>query len=146
MPKLRVSIEGRFWANIQKTDTCWLWIGTIKDNGYGTLGIGGRGCNKITAHRLSWELHFGPIPKGKYVCHSCDNRVCVNPSHFFLGDASSNAIDMRSKHRCPTKLTVDQVRVLRTGIGSQRALAEKYGVSPTLVGKIRRNESWAWLC
>lgn len=76
---------------------CWIWIGRCKASGYGRIGIGRN--RQFMAHRVSWELHRGPIPAGKYVCHKCDTPACVNPDHLFLGSAEDNAKDRESKAR-----------------------------------------------
>lgn len=83
----------RFWNKVQKTDTCWLWTGSIDNLGYGRI----RGWTK--AHRASWQIHFGPIPAGLNVCHSCDVRHCVRPDHLWLGTQKENVHDMIRKGR-----------------------------------------------
>ena len=75
------SVLQRFWNYIQKTDTCWLWTGaTVR--GYGALHILGK---VVLTHRLSYEIHIGPIPKGLWVLHRCDVRACGHPDDLFLG-------------------------------------------------------------
>lgn len=91
----------RFWPKVNKTATCWLWTGA-RQGGYGEMSAGRRGEQPLRAHRVSWEIHNGPIPSGMFVLHNCadgDNPLCVNPEHLFLGDAKANAQDMTSKGR-----------------------------------------------
>lgn len=71
-----------FWAQVNRTDTCWEWTGPIAAGGYGRFcrSIAGRPTN-FSAHRTAYELTRGPIPEGHHVHHVCGNRVCVRPSH-----------------------------------------------------------------
>lgn len=129
-----------FWSHVHKTDGCWTWTGARTEDGYGTLG-------KTSAHRSMYETHVGPIPDGMMICHTCDNPPCVNPAHLFLGINADNMEDMARKARSGVmKLTPDQVREVRAhrsnGMGV-RVIAERYGVSHSLVslittGKIRK--------
>lgn len=79
---------------------CWLWTGGLhgngKSSGYGSFGLGGK---PVKAHRASFMLLKGPIPKGMSVCHKCDVRSCVNPDHLFLGTQRDNVLDMHKKGR-----------------------------------------------
>lgn len=93
MPK---TIEDRFWAKVDRGGECWRWTAGCDSSGYGSLRVEHA---KISAHRLSWQLHHGPIPPGQNVLHRCDNPRCVRPSHLFLGTQADNIADMLAKGR-----------------------------------------------
>ena len=86
----------KFFNKVFKTNACWNWIGAKSDRDYGQIVINGRNTK---AHRFSFELHFGEIPKGLCVLHKCDNPTCVNPSHLFLGTLRDNQIYASMKGR-----------------------------------------------
>lgn len=92
-------IEERFWEKVKKTSSCWLWKGCHLKAGYGSIKIGRPSREMVLAHRLSWQLHFGPVPNGKWVLHSCDCPSCVNPKHLWLGTHLDNMSDMKRKGR-----------------------------------------------
>lgn len=128
---------------------CWLWEGTTV-NGYGTLTINRRPGTR--AHRLSYEIFHGPIPKGKHVLHKCDVRCCVNPNHLFLGTNADNVADMVSKNRHPkgegvgrAKLTTEQVLAIRQAKGSTRAVARRFGIGKSQAHLIKSHQSWKHL-
>lgn len=101
----QASLERRFWAKVgmQPKDQCWPWRGSrAKRYGYGELSV--RRNNIRTgppgkAHRISYELHFGPIAPGLKVLHTCDEPACVNPAHLKLGTQLDNIADMVAKGR-----------------------------------------------
>lgn len=81
----------------EPTSGCWLWTGDTLHNGYGRYGDIGK--RTMRAHRYSYEKFVGPIPKGMFVCHSCDVPACVNPDHLWIGTAEQNMKDMINKGR-----------------------------------------------
>jgi len=89
----------RFLKSFNKTPTCWLCTKAINPNGYGACDGIVNAKNAKHAHRVSYILFFGDIPKGMCVLHKCDVRNCVNPKHLFLGTHSDNALDMLQKGR-----------------------------------------------
>jgi hypothetical protein len=92
----------RFWGKVDKEKSnifyngtrCWEWIAAC--DRYGQIKIGGK---HETSHRVSWELTYGPIPEGLFVCHHCDNTLCCNPDHLFLGTHHDNMDDRNKKGR-----------------------------------------------
>lgn len=142
--------EQRFWNYVDKgktEDSCWTWIGSCTPNGYGNLTSNRKTCR---AHRYSYEITYGKIPKGMCVCHKCDNRKCVRPDHLWLGTTFDNMRDMVSKGRAvgykATRLTEDQVKDIlhqhltcKTSIGR---LARQYSVQPSMISRIVNGRRW----
>lgn len=88
---------------VQKSDGCWLWTGHRDKNGYGRLRADKQEDEtkgRLTrAPRMSWEMHFGPIPLGLDVFHTCDRPPCVRPDHLYLGTVIDNGRDIRERHQ-----------------------------------------------
>lgn len=91
-------LSERFWEKVEKTEGCWLWTASTR-NGYGQIALGGRGNPVLYAHRVSYEMHHGPIPDGLVVMHTCDVRSCVRPDHLTVGTQAENLADMVAKGR-----------------------------------------------
>lgn len=87
----------RFWDKVEKTKDCWNWTACKRD-GYGLFRLIA-GKSMVNAHRVSWEIYNGEIPKNMLVLHRCDNRLCVNPNHLFLGNLQENMNDRNKKQR-----------------------------------------------
>jgi hypothetical protein len=90
------SYEERFFQKVVKTETCWFWSGAYNSRGYGSFSYNQK---RISAHKYSYQSFVGEIPDGMYVCHSCDNKKCVNPQHLWLGTPKDNTQDMIAKGR-----------------------------------------------
>lgn len=138
----------RFWKKVDKVNSlngCWLWTASVS-NHYGRFSIGKQ---TAYAHRFSYELANGAIPAGFYVCHTCDNPLCVNPAHLFLGTHQDNMDDRNNKGRMArgitnrAKLTESNVLDIRASAESVSDLAYNYGVSPQHIRLILSRKSWS---
>lgn len=163
---MRRSAEDRFWSKVDKTSDsngCWIWIGFIGNDGYGQFSS----CQRthIRAHRYSYEIHYGEIPNEKLVCHTCDNRTCVNPSHLWLGTTKENLQDASKKGRLDgintwsegqpytrgsrngmSILTEEDIPVIRelyaSGEFLQSEIGKMYGVTNSAISGILRGRTW----
>lgn len=144
-----VGIQERFWSYVRKTEGCWLYEKTLDKDGYGYFRHGHR--SKLVqwfAHRFSWTLANGDVPAGMCVCHTCDVRNCVNPSHLFLGSHTDNMRDMQRKGRNGTAhLNPDQVLEIRAALakpyfGIQIELSRKYNVKRGVISDIYRGYTY----
>lgn len=96
MPRIAIPVSVRFWSKVRKTESCWIWDGSLFHDGYGLFKYSGK--NK-RAHRVAWFLENGEIPANLFVCHTCDNLRCVRPDHLFIGSVSDNKRDCVNKKR-----------------------------------------------
>jgi len=155
-----MNTEERFWLCVDKTGDCWNWIGRKRDTSkyprllaYGVFRVK---FKTYSAHRYSWQMHNGPVPKGVCVLHKCDNPGCVRPDHLFLGTQKQNVADMVAKDRTSrgerhpmSKLTDDLVRKIRATkvIPFSRtegtvAQAKKLGVGLRMFHLVRNGLRW----
>lgn len=157
--RVYAALSERLWAGVDKTPglgpkgECWEWRGGRNTGGYGSIGLGKK---TLTTHRVAWVLMNGELPPrsghhGVCVCHTCDNRICVNPGHLFLGSHRDNMVDASKKQRFPkrlgslsprAKLTDDAVREIRSDRRLLREIASEHGISETTVSGIRRWQLW----
>lgn len=146
-----LDIEKRFWPKVMRADGCWNWSGTKQR--YGRMKIGNR---MQLAHRVSWEIHRGQVPDGLCVLHRCDNGICVNPDHLFLGTHTDNMRDRQEKHRWEpprlvgelnpcAKLSLGKAEEMRTlyRLGMlQREIGNKFGVTQGAVSEVIHKKRW----
>lgn len=146
------TLAERYWDKVIRRgdDECWGWSG-FKHVGYGRLK--GEASAAVGAHRVSYEIHCGPIPDGLFVCHRCDNPECTNPRHLFLGTSGDNNRDCTAKGRRArgerqrsAKLTENDVRAIRQrwrgGEVTQKQLAKDFGVTPSAIEHVVTNRTW----
>lgn len=152
MKKQAIPIEERFWQYVKKgsDSECWIWTGSKcgVNRSYGQISFNGR---RVVAHRVSYIMAHGDIPRDLDVCHACDNTLCVNPAHLWLGTAHENILDMIHKGRsnyAAGKLTPEQVieirRLLAKGYQG-KAVAKMFGVNTMTISTIKTRKSWKHL-
>lgn len=154
--RLSVDFPKRFWSKVCRTNSCWLWQATKIDGLYGQIAQGAPFFGMITAHKASWILHRGSIPKALNVLHDCpggDSPACVNPAHLWLGTHAQNMRDKASKgrstkgwqgesHKLSAELAMQIRDLARHRIFPQKQIASEYAVSKETVKQIVRGETW----
>ena len=155
------TVEERFWRNVVRyadENKCWEWKGARIEKGYGVFTDASPSPNvrgkTISAHRFSYQLHYGDLKTGDYVLHSCDNPQCTNPLHLRKGTQSENIKESISKGRKfvpaasgeenpKSKLTEEQVRFIKSHpeLG-HKAIADMFGLSPNCIRGVRIGRTW----
>ena len=125
-----------------ETSNCHFWKGAKTKKGYGAIQMSGK---IFPAHRLSYRLHKGPIPRGMLVCHRCDNPACINPDHLFLGTAKENTDDMSNKFRGLYGRKPIAIKDIITGetkvFNTQRELGKHLGRTQSAISYAIRRQS-----
>jgi len=145
--KLKI-MKKRFESHVVKKDGCWGWKSTIHHSGYALIKLE----KQIGAHVASWIIHNGQIPKEMCVCHKCDNPVCSNPDHLFLGSHKDNSQDMVKKKRHSfgeknffSKLHEDDVIKIKELLDNKISCAEisrRFNVTQGCVHHIKSGKTW----
>jgi len=148
----KIPVKERFWEKVSplSVDECWEWERGLTSHGYGLIWDG---MKQEKAHRVSWELHNGPIPDGLHVLHKCDNRKCVNPNHLWIGTNAQNTADMVAKGRAAKgeksgKAILDEIcvtlirEIYANGKTTHLALAKFFGVGESTIANIVKRNSW----
>lgn len=160
IPVLSIKDKTRFLNFIEINERfsgCWKWLGPKNKGGYGFFKLIGK---NYSAHRISYFFNYKLDPGPFLVCHSCDNRSCVNPTHFFLGTHKDNAIDKTNKGRGVggkalgpkgerqgrSKLKNKDIIKIRQlwakGTFRQSQLAERFGVGQQMISLIVNGKNW----
>lgn len=152
--KLKSNDILRFWSKVKKTKYCWEWQASTDTSNYGLFRFKGK---LQKAHRFSYFLHFG-VSNELCVLHKCDNTLCVNPDHLFLGTRKENNEDrdrknrhikfLGSGHPC-AKLTDSDIIAIRRehdlGSSNKKEMAVKYKINYAHLCRIIRRASWKHL-
>jgi len=148
IPQLTAEEAERFWSKIDRRgeDDRWEWRRSTNNKGYGRIRIR-RQC--YLAHRLAYALTLGD-PGEMVVCHTCDNPLCCNPRHHWLGTQAENAADMVAKglsasaeNHSQAKLTAAAIQVIRESRDYHRNIARQHGISLTAVHLIKSGAHWS---
>ena len=143
-----------FWKRVEKSAGCWKWLGGLSTSGYGQVSVDDK---PQRAHRYAYTIAKGPIPRGVFVLHMCDNRACVKPQHLFLGSHQDNMDDMKKKnrhkpyvrrgetHRDSKLQTKDVVEIRKRRVGGESLsdIAKDFPVDWTYISRICLRKRWA---
>ena len=142
----------RFYDKVDVGLGCWNWMAALDTRGYGIVSFLGK---TTKAHRIAWMMANGAIPQGMEICHKCDNQICVNPNHLFIGTHQDNMRDMTNKgrnipggvcgeqHPC-SKLTIEKVKQMRSLKGKMgyQKIADLFGVGISQAWCIVNGKAW----
>jgi len=152
-------LKKSFEKHVIRQEGCWSWKGPISKGGYPVMS-----CNpeigSDRGHRASWIIHKGKIPQYMHVCHRCDNPICTNPDHLWIGTFKENNDDKIAKGRGryikpphkvgiengASKLKENQVKEIKNLIKNGRSsysIAKEYNVSKTTILRIKNNKNWS---
>jgi hypothetical protein len=145
----------RFWSRVDRLNLsgCWNWARSVDGHGYGQFQWNG---SHARAHRVAFEICFGPIPNGVYILHRCDNPRCCNPFHLFPGTMKDNTQDMLAKgrdghgqmpgeHNPNVRLTeedIREIRLLRQSGIRLKVIAARFGITEANVSYIAKRKGW----
>ena len=144
----------RLWAQVEigRISDCWIYTGTLKDDGYAQIRLGGD--RRPYVHRLVYESLNGPVSPDLCVMHTCDNRRCVSPWHLRPGthqdnmrdrDAKRRNGDMRGERNPAAKITAQTAKEIRrlgeTGL-KQGEVGRRLGISASIAGLVLRGRTW----
>lgn len=128
---------------------CWIWTGAKSSYGYGVFRYDGK---LVFVHRASYELYRGPIPEDYCVCHTCDNRLCANPDHLFIGTNLDNIQDRDNKNRQArgenngnVKITGDiakEILALYSAGLTRTEISKQLGVSWDIANRVIKKINW----
>lgn len=133
---------------LDRKSGCRVWSGCAGTKrgkfrgGYGLVRVD----KMVSVHRVAYESEYGPIPEGAHVLHRCDNRLCTEPTHLYLGTNTSNIVDKCSRDRSGKKLCIAKVKRMRRMLGKgvpRSKVSKLFGVHTVTVGRIERRERWA---
>lgn len=139
-----MTVIERFMKKILKDESCWLWQGAMRKDGYGAVRIDSK---LYCSHRASYLLFNGPLSSGQVVRHTCDNKRCVNPAHLISGTQADNMKDRMERGKAGygemnsmVKLTDEQIAAIKKDTRRHVEIAPEYGVSASHIGRIRRDQ------
>jgi len=148
----------RFWSKVivgETPDDCWGWDGSPNTDGYGQFWLSSLQRNEV-ASRVSYVIHYGQVPTGKKVLHTCNTRMCPNPNHLYAGTTQENTIDSvasgswdggfragsRHANARLTEAQVIEIRERHAHGQSNKYLALQFGVTAATISGIVLRTRW----